>query len=84
VSSYRIARRTRSFAGAGAAGRGRPFAPSPAAAQLAPDEAEEPTPAERAAMAASARAFVQNYAVPGFSVAVGRPAGGGGDAPEGE
>ena len=48
-----------------------PFGPSPAAAQPAPVDPAEPTPAERAAMAASARAFMRTYAVPGFSVAVG-------------
>jgi CubicO group peptidase (beta-lactamase class C family) len=79
VSSSGIARRTflkRSLAGlslaAAAAGAARPFGPSPAAAQPAPGGAPaEPTPAERAAMTASARAFMQTYAVPGFSVAVG-------------
>jgi hypothetical protein len=51
---------TRSLAGAGAAWAGRqPFAPSPAAAQPVPGNAEEPTPAERAAMAGNARTFMQ-------------------------
>jgi CubicO group peptidase (beta-lactamase class C family) len=48
-----------------------PFTPSPARAQSGPGEAAEPTPAERAAMATSARAFMATYAVPGFSVAIG-------------
>jgi CubicO group peptidase (beta-lactamase class C family) len=77
MSSSGISRRsllTRSLVGAGAwAGAllAGPFAPSPAAAQPGPGGAE-PTPAERAAMGASARTFMQNYAVPGFSVAIGR------------
>jgi CubicO group peptidase (beta-lactamase class C family) len=82
VSSSSISRRTlltRPLIGAGALWAGEllpaplPFAPSPAAAQPAPPagDAAEPTPAERAAMGSSARAFMQNYAVPGFSVAVG-------------
>lgn len=74
-----IARRTLlSLMGAGAASAGglgpifRPFAPSPTAAQPGPaGEAAGPTPAERATMASSARAFKQTYGVPGFSVAVG-------------
>jgi CubicO group peptidase (beta-lactamase class C family) len=72
VSSPGISRRTlltRSLLGA--AWAGNPIAPSPAAAQGGPGDPPEPTPAERAAMAASARAFMQTYAVPGFSVAVG-------------
>jgi CubicO group peptidase (beta-lactamase class C family) len=71
VSSSGISRRTllaTSLVGAGAAYAAGPFAASPAAAQAGPPE---PTAAERAAMAASARAFMQTYAVPGFSVAVG-------------
>jgi CubicO group peptidase (beta-lactamase class C family) len=72
VSSTGISRRTLVFhalAGAGAAwAAGRP---SPAAAQGVAGEPPEPTPPERTAMAASARAFMQTYAVPGFSVAIG-------------
>jgi CubicO group peptidase (beta-lactamase class C family) len=48
-----------------------PFGPSPAPAQGVPEGPAEPMPAERAAMASSARAFMQTYVVPGFSVAVG-------------
>jgi CubicO group peptidase (beta-lactamase class C family) len=48
-----------------------PFGSSPAPAQGVPEGPAEPMPAERAAMASSARAFMQTYAVPGFSVAVG-------------
>jgi CubicO group peptidase (beta-lactamase class C family) len=82
VSSHGIGRRTfltGSLIGAGLGtglGAGTwlsgPFAPSPAAAQPAAADTAEPTPADRAAMGASARAFMQSYAVPGFSVAVGR------------
>jgi CubicO group peptidase (beta-lactamase class C family) len=72
VSSTGISRRTLVFhalAGAGAAwAAGRP---SPTAAQGAAGEPPEPAPPERTAMAASARAFMQTYAVPGFSVAIG-------------
>jgi CubicO group peptidase (beta-lactamase class C family) len=81
VSSSGIARRTfmsgalgaglNAGLGAGAAWVSGAFAPSPALAQPAPGDVAEPTPAERAAMASSARAFMQTYAVPGFSVAVG-------------
>ena len=82
MSSSGISRRSllaRSLIGAGAAWAGGlqsaplRLAPSTAAAQPAPDAGDpaEPTPAERAAMGSSARTFMQNYAVPGFSVAVG-------------
>jgi CubicO group peptidase (beta-lactamase class C family) len=77
VSSSGTSRRTlltRSLLGAGAwAGEllAGPFAPSPAAAQPGPGGPAEPTPAERAAMGSNARAFMQTYAVPGFSLAVG-------------
>jgi CubicO group peptidase (beta-lactamase class C family) len=36
------------------------------------DTTPQPTPAERAAMAALAQAFMEKYAVPAFSIAVGR------------
>jgi CubicO group peptidase (beta-lactamase class C family) len=74
MTSSDIARRTFLAGSLGAglsAALAGPFAPSPARAQGGPGEAAEPTPSERAAMAASARAFMQTYAVPGFSVAVG-------------
>ncbi len=82
MSSSGISRRTlltRSLIGAGSAWAGGlpfaplRFAPSPAQAEPAPNAGEppEPSPDERAAMASRARAFMQNYAVPGFSVAVG-------------
>jgi CubicO group peptidase (beta-lactamase class C family) len=72
VTFPRLARRAllTGSLGAGAAWVCAPFSPAPAAAQPAGEPAE-PSPAERAAMAASARAFMQSYAVPGFSVAVG-------------
>jgi CubicO group peptidase (beta-lactamase class C family) len=73
MSSSGITRRTlltRTLLGAGAAWASG-LAAAPAAAQGVPGEPAEPTPTERAAMAASARAFMQSYAVPGFSVAVG-------------
>ena len=65
----RIARRTLlSALAAGAAGAVLPVLRRPAAAA---GEGAEPTPAERAAMATHARAFMQMYEVRGFSVAVG-------------
>jgi CubicO group peptidase (beta-lactamase class C family) len=70
MSSTGISRRSlliRSLLGAGAAWTS---ASAPATAQGVPGEPGEPTPAEPA-MAASARAFMQTYAVPGFSLAVG-------------
>jgi CubicO group peptidase (beta-lactamase class C family) len=71
VPSSGISRRTlliRSLCGAGAAWAcGLPSR----AAKAAAGDLPEPTAAERAAMAASARAFMQSYAVPAFSVAVG-------------
>jgi CubicO group peptidase (beta-lactamase class C family) len=73
MTSSGIARRaflTGSLGAGLSAGLAR-LAPSPASAQGGPGEAAEPTPAEHAAMAASARAFMATYAVPGFSVAVG-------------
>jgi CubicO group peptidase (beta-lactamase class C family) len=73
VTASRISRRAllaRSLGAGAAAWAVRPFALAPAAAQPA-GAAAEPSPAERAAMAANARAFMQTYAVPGFSVAVG-------------
>jgi CubicO group peptidase (beta-lactamase class C family) len=49
------------------------FAPSAVPAQPSPPtETAEPTQSERAAMSNLARAFMQRYAVPGLSVAVGR------------
>src|SRR5436305_14826884 len=74
MTSSGIARRTfltgSLGAGLSAGLRGR-VAPSPASVETGPGEAAEPTPGERAAMAASARAFMTTCAVPGFSVAVG-------------
>ena len=49
-----------------------PVFPHPILAQVQPaDSAPQPTPAERAAMANLADAFMQKYAVPAFSIAVG-------------
>jgi len=49
-----------------------PVVPHPILAQVQPaDSAPPPTPAERAAMANLADAFMQKYAVPAFSIAVG-------------
>ena len=49
-----------------------PVFPHPILAEVQPaDSAPQPTPAERAAMANLADAFMQKYAVPAFSIAVG-------------
>jgi CubicO group peptidase (beta-lactamase class C family) len=49
-----------------------PVFPHPILAQVQPaDSAPPPTPAERAAMANLADAFMRKYAVPVFSIAVG-------------
>jgi hypothetical protein len=49
------------------------FLPPLVPAQPSPStEAAEPTQSERAEMSNLARAFVQRYAIPGLSVAVGR------------
>lgn len=49
-----------------------PVFPHPILAQMQPaDSAPQPTPAERAAMANLADAFMRKYAVPAFSIAVG-------------
>ncbi|HEY6257304.1 MAG TPA: serine hydrolase domain-containing protein [Xanthobacteraceae bacterium] len=76
VATAGLARRTflaRSLVGAGAAlAGGLPWLSGPfALAQGRPDALPEPTPAERAAMGQAARGFMQTYAVPGLSVAVG-------------
>jgi CubicO group peptidase (beta-lactamase class C family) len=58
---------------AGAAALPALLAPSRAPAQPSSlTETAEPAPSERAAMATLARAFMQKYAMPGLSVAVGR------------
>lgn len=48
-----------------------PFAALSAIAQSIDADPPEPTPAERMAMAEAAKAFMQQYAVPGLSVAIG-------------
>jgi CubicO group peptidase (beta-lactamase class C family) len=49
-----------------------PFMPGFAGAQTTEATPVEPTPAERSAMAGRVAAFMQQYTVPGFSVAIGR------------
>jgi len=62
-----LPRRQFLYMSAGAAALSGPFS---ALAQSS-DTTPQPTPAERAAMADLARAFMEKYAVPGFSIAVG-------------
>jgi CubicO group peptidase (beta-lactamase class C family) len=68
-----LARRRFMHLAAGAAALPALFASPLVAAQPGPPaENAEPTPAERAEMANLARTFMQTYAMPGFSVSVGR------------
>jgi CubicO group peptidase (beta-lactamase class C family) len=66
-----LARRRFMYLVAGAAALPALPVPSSIAAQASPT-AEEPTDSERAEMSNLARAFMQRYAMPGLSVAVGR------------